>query len=50
MTRPTRVLLVAYGGGHIPMVLPVMKALREQQPGIELVLIALTTAYAASRW
>jgi hypothetical protein len=49
MTRPTRVLLVAYGGGHIPMVLPVMKALREQQPGIELVLIALTTAYAAAQ-
>ena len=49
MTRPTRVLLVAYGGGHIPMVLPVMRALRERQPGIELVLIALTTAYAAAQ-
>lgn len=49
MTRPTRVLLVAYGGGHIPMVLPVMRALREQQPGIELILIALTTAYAVAQ-
>ena len=32
MTRPTRVLLVAYGGGHIPMVLPVMKALLTRSP------------------
>ena len=48
MTTPVSVLLVAYGGGHIPMVLAVMKALRKQQPGIKLELIALTTAYAAA--
>lgn len=49
MNRPTRVLLVAYGGGHIPMVLPVMRALRVAQPGIELNLIALTTAYSVAK-
>ena len=48
MSAPVSVLLVAYGGGHIPMVLAVMKALRKQQPGIKLELIALTTAYAAA--
>ena len=48
MSTPISVLLVAYGGGHIPMVLSVMKALRQQQPSIKLELIALTTAYAAA--
>ena len=47
-TAPASVLLVTYGGGHIPMVLAVMKALRAQYPGIKLELIALTTAYAAA--
>ena len=48
MITPVSVLLVAYGGGHIPMVLSVMKALRQQHPGIKLELIALTTAYEAA--
>jgi hypothetical protein len=49
MTHPARVLFVAYGGGHIPMVLPVMKALRERRPDIKLELIALTTGYAMAQ-
>ncbi|MGE0498324.1 MAG: CDP-glycerol glycerophosphotransferase family protein [Ramlibacter sp.] len=49
MSRPVRILLVAYGGGHVPMMLPVMKALRHQHPGVVLDLMALTTAYAAAR-
>lgn len=40
-----KVLFVCYGGGHIAMVLPVMRALRKQVPGVEITLIALTTAY-----
>jgi hypothetical protein len=48
MKNPVRVLLVAYGGGHITMVLPVMKALRELHQDIHLDLIALTTAYAVA--
>lgn len=48
MKNPVRVLLVTYGGGHITMVLPVMKALRELHPDIHLDLIALTTAYAVA--
>lgn len=48
MTVPVSVLLVAYGGGHITMVLSLMKALRKQHPGIQLEVIALTTAYATA--
>ena len=48
MTAPVSVLLVAYGGGHISMVLAVMKALRKRHPEIKLELIALTTAYSAA--
>lgn len=45
---PVSVLLVAYGGGHISMVLAVIKELRKQHPSIKLELIALTTAYSAA--
>lgn len=49
MKLAPRVLFVAYGGGHISMVLPVMRALRAQVPGVHIDLIALTTAYEAAR-
>jgi hypothetical protein len=49
MSVTRRVLFVAYGGGHIPMVLSVMRALRSLQPDIHIDLIALTTAYAAAK-
>ena len=34
-----------YGGGHIAMVLPVMRELRKLRPDVECVLLALTTGY-----
>lgn len=43
-----KVLFVCYGGGHIAMVLPVIRALRKQQPDVVITLIALTTARAAA--
>ncbi len=41
-----KVLFVTYGGGHISMILPVMRQLRLMSPGIECVLLALTTGHA----
>ena len=38
-------LFVAYGGGHVSMVLPVIEALRSRAPGVKCVLLALTTGY-----
>lgn len=43
-----RVLAVAYGGGHIAMVLPVLRALRARLPGVRIDLLALTTARRAA--
>ena len=40
-----KILFVAYGGGHISMVLPVMQQLRFLAPDVECVLLALTTGY-----
>ena len=42
------VLFVGYGGGHMAMLLPVMRALRECEPGIRCTLLALTTGYQAA--
>ena len=39
-----KVLFTCYGGGHVEMVLPVMRALRAQVPGVEARILALTTA------
>jgi hypothetical protein len=39
-----RILAVAYGGGHIAMLLPVLRALRARLPGLHVDLLALTTA------
>ena len=44
-----KALFVAYGGGHISMVLPVMHQLRLLDPKIECVLLALTTAYPLAK-
>lgn len=41
-----KVLFVTYGGGHVAMVLPVMKALRALDPSFDCVLLALTNGYA----
>lgn len=40
-----RVLFVGYGGGHVAMLLPVMRALRAQWPAVDCRLLALTTGY-----
>lgn len=44
-----KALFVAYGGGHMAMVLPVLRALRQKSPGVRCVLLALTTGYALAR-
>lgn len=44
-----RLLFVSYGGGHIEMCLPVMRALRERVPGCDIRLMALTTAAKIAR-
>ena len=43
-----RILAVAYGGGHIAMVLPVLRALRARLPDAPIDLMALTTARRAA--
>ncbi|MDD4885948.1 MAG: UDP-glycosyltransferase [Thiomonas sp.] len=49
MSRAQRILAVAYGGGHIVMMLPVLRALREQRPDLDITLLALTTAARVAR-
>ena len=44
-----KVLFVSYGGGHVEMCLPVMRALRGLVPGCEARLLALTTAAGVAR-
>jgi hypothetical protein len=44
-----KVLFVSYGGGHVEMCLPVMRALRKALPGCEARILALTTAAGAAR-
>jgi hypothetical protein len=44
-----KVLFVSYGGGHVEMCLPVMRALRSQFPGCEAQILALTTAAGVAR-
>ncbi len=46
---PRRILAVAYGGGHIAMLLPVLRALRRRDPALHIDLLALTTAARAAR-
>jgi hypothetical protein len=47
-TPTPHILAVAYGGGHIAMLLPVLRALRAQQPAVRITLLALTTARRAA--
>lgn len=44
-----KLLFVTYGGGHVSMLLPVIRQLRLLSPGIECVLLALTTAYGIAK-
>lgn len=44
-----KVLFTCYGGGHVEMVLPVMRALRAQVPGVDARILALTTAAGVAR-
>jgi hypothetical protein len=44
-----KALFVTYGGGHIAMVLPVIRALKILNPHIECILLALTTGAARAR-
>jgi hypothetical protein len=41
--QPKKILFVAYGAGHIAMVLPVIAELRERHTNIHIDLMALTT-------
>lgn len=49
MSRPPRALFVTYGGGHVGMVLPVIRELEQQLPGVEISLMALTTGHLKAR-
>jgi hypothetical protein len=44
-----KVLFVSYGGGHVEMCLPVLRALREIAPGVDARILALTTAAGVAR-
>ena len=45
MSATRTILFVAYGGGHIAMVLPVIEALRRTRPDLQCRLLALTTGH-----
>lgn len=45
MSHPPKVLFVSYGGGHIGMVLPVLRELEALLPGVQCQLMALTTGH-----
>lgn len=45
MSLAPKVLFVSYGGGHIGMVLPVMRELEMLLPGVQCQLLALTTGH-----
>lgn len=44
-----KVLFVTYGGGHVGMVLPVMRELEMLKPRVQCVLMALTTGYGKAK-
>lgn len=48
MRPPRRLFAVAYGGGHIAMLLPVLDVLRRRDPTLQVQLLALTTARRAA--
>ncbi len=49
MSPPPKVLFVSYGGGHIGMVLPVMRELEALLPGAQCMLLALTTGHGKAK-
>jgi hypothetical protein len=49
MSRSPRILLVTYGGGHIGMVLPVIRELEALLPGVQCTLMALTTGHLKAK-
>lgn len=49
MSRPPRALFVTYGGGHVGMVLPVIRELETQWPGVDCQLMALTTGHIKAK-
>lgn len=49
MSRPPKILFVSYGGGHIGMVLPVMRELEALIPGVQCPLLALTTGHLKAK-
>ena len=49
MSRPPRILFVSYGGGHVSMVLPVIRELEALLPGADCQLMALTTGHLKAR-
>jgi hypothetical protein len=44
-----RALFVTYGGGHVAMVLPIIRALQASAPEVECLLMALTTGYLRAK-
>lgn len=49
MSRPPRALFVTYGGGHVGMVLPVIRELESLWPGVDCQLMALTTGHLRAK-
>lgn len=49
MNESRRLLAVAYGGGHVAMLLPVLGELRRRHPRWDIQLLALTTARRAAQ-
>ena len=49
MSRAPRALFVTYGGGHVGMVLPVVRELEAQWPGVDCQLLALTTGHLKAK-
>ena len=49
MSAAPRILFVTYGGGHVGMVLPVIRELEALLPGVDCQLMALTTGHLKAR-
>lgn len=49
MSRSPRILFVTYGGGHVGMVLPVIRELEVLLPGVDCALMALTTGHLRAK-
>jgi len=47
--KTRRALFVSYGGGHVSMLIPVIRQLQASQPEIECVLLALTTGWGKAK-